>query len=376
LNAASTAPDETQPSAHDGQYITNPPPGPGNSAVEWWWYQALSPPTSDGIVPSFEAIFYQGFAFSRAPTDPSYSFAVSGVFPNGTTYFITVPVSSQPSIETKGEGVSGNWGNLGTFQLSEDRSYLQLNFTADSFGVTGTVTMHRDGTAPHVPCATNDVPPPYFADVGNGKTLNSNETILYDQTGWIITMPRAKGQVDMTINGSQLQFTNAVAYHDHNWAPAALDQFAYTWLTGQGSCGPIDLCYLEVQASGSTRENDILTSILVDNGQYLSSQCYSYGDPPRNNINITLTGQTTDPVTSQQVPTGLNLDYSLEDGRKYSFQLSNGIDNPSQPPYHRWRLSGKGGQVGGPQYDCLLIGDWLNPGLAKYTEGQSIFDEQ
>ena len=59
LQQRTTAPDETIPSAFDGQYITNPAPGPGNQAVEWWWFQALAPEVN-GIIPSVEAIFYEG----------------------------------------------------------------------------------------------------------------------------------------------------------------------------------------------------------------------------------------------------------------------------------------------------------------------------
>ena len=47
------------PTAFDGQYQTNPTPGPGNSAVEWWWFQTLGPEVGS-VVPSFEAIFYEG----------------------------------------------------------------------------------------------------------------------------------------------------------------------------------------------------------------------------------------------------------------------------------------------------------------------------
>ena len=49
------------PTAFDGVYQTNPAPGPGNDAFEWWWFQVVgdvNPAT--GIVPSFEAIFYLG----------------------------------------------------------------------------------------------------------------------------------------------------------------------------------------------------------------------------------------------------------------------------------------------------------------------------
>jgi hypothetical protein len=34
------------------------------------------------------------------------------------------------------------------------------------------------------------------------------------------------------------------------------------------------------------------------------------------------------------------------------------------------------GEVDDQQYSCLLIGDWLNPGLALCNQEESIFEEQ
>jgi hypothetical protein len=67
-----TAPDETIPSAFDGQYITKPKPGPGNEAVEWWWFQALAPEVN-GIIPSVEAIFYEGSFIKEIASHHSFS---------------------------------------------------------------------------------------------------------------------------------------------------------------------------------------------------------------------------------------------------------------------------------------------------------------
>ncbi|KKO96892.1 hypothetical protein THAR02_11001 [Trichoderma harzianum] len=361
------------PTAFDGPYITNPSAGKGNNAVEWWWFQALAPEVN-GIIPSFEAIFYEGFAFSRAETDPDYRVDVSGVFPNGTTFFVSMPVTDVPTIETKGQAVYGNWGDKGIFSLSEDRSSLSLTFNNPEQGLTGTVDFKNLGTPPHGPC---DETAPYFSTLAYGKNLNDNEKVLYEQTGWAITMPRAATVVDIVVQGSHLSLNNAIGYHDHNWAPIPLDKYAYTWLTGQGSCGPFDLTYLEVQALASPRSHDILKGFVAYNGKYLQNECSLYGDnKAMDTINITLTGETTDPNTQQSIPTGMVLDYTLRNGTHYVFNLHNSVQNPSQIPYHRWRLGGTGGIVGGQQYECQLIGDWLNPGLATYSQGGNIFETQ
>lgn len=45
--------------AFDGPYVSHPSPGPGNDAVEWWWFQSIAPEVN-GTLPSFEAVFYSG----------------------------------------------------------------------------------------------------------------------------------------------------------------------------------------------------------------------------------------------------------------------------------------------------------------------------
>lgn len=262
------------------------------------------------------------------------------------------------------------------FALSEDRQCLTITFNDRENGLTGSIAFKNLGTPAHGPCNASTSTPPYFDSLASGQSLNADEVILYEQTGWAITMPRAAAVVDITVNGSPLLLDNAIGYHDHNWAPQPLDQFAYTWLTGQGSCGPFDLTYLEVQALGSPRSGDILKGFLAYNGEFLQNECSLFGQKTVDTINITLTGQTTDAATGQAIPTGMILDYTLANGTHYVFTLTNSVENPAQIPYHRWRLGGSGGEVGGPQHSCLLIGDWLNPGLAVYTEGESIFEEQ
>ncbi|KAK5999052.1 hypothetical protein PT974_01439 [Cladobotryum mycophilum] len=294
----------------------------GNQAVEWWWFQALAPEVN-GIIPSVEVNFYKGFAFSRGPNDPSYRFDVNGVFPNGTSFFISQPITDDPVIRTSGEAVSGNWGGLGTFSMSGDRKHLAVTFNNSQHGLTGTITFNNLGTPAHGPCSDSTKVAPYFTPLASGKTLNANEALLYQKTGWAISMPRAATVVDLTIDGSHLFLDNAIGYHDHNWAPVGLDKFAYTWLTGQGSCGPFDLTYLEVQALGSKRSGDILKGFLAYNGKYLQNECSLYGDKKVDTLSVELTGQTTDSVTKQQVPTGLTLDYTLANGTHYVFNLHN-----------------------------------------------------
>ncbi|KAI5460716.1 hypothetical protein BGZ63DRAFT_425202 [Mariannaea sp. PMI_226] len=381
---AGPGPGETVPNAFDGKYITSPPPGISNQAVEWWWFSAMRDEVN-GIIPSVEAIFYEGFTFTRGPSDPPYRFDVSGVFPNGSTFFISTPVSAA-DVQTAGvgEALVGAWGAAGEpgagFIMTQNRERVVISFNNSANGLTGAIELINSGTPAHGPCGGTDVPP-YFGSLASGKNLNAHEAVLYEQTGWAISMPRAVAVVNIDVHGSKLLLNgtvdNVIGYHDHNWSPQALNQFAYTWLTGQGSCGPFDLSYLEVQALGSSHANDILQGFVAHNGEILQNQCSTFGEGrTKDTLTIELTGQAVDSTTHQTIPTGLKLDYTLKNGTHYVFTLKNSIENPAQNNYHRWTLGGSGGQVGGQQFDCLLVGDWVNPGLATYTEGKSIFDEQ
>jgi len=298
---------------------------------------------------------------------------VSGVFPNGTAFFVSAPATITPVITTTGQAIFGNWG-VANFSLSPNLNELALSFNMPGF--SGLASLTRDRTPPHVPCTPSTDGSRFFNSLAAGESLNPAETILYTETGWALVMPRAEGLVSVNVGNTHFGLTGH-GYHDHNWGPTGLDQYAYTWLTGQGSCGPFDLGYLEVQALGSNRSHDVIQSSFAYCGEFLQSECNLYGTQSTHTVNITLTGQTVDPVTGQTVPTGLDLEYILANGTQYLFTLTNSVDNPSQPPYHRWRLFGSGGKVGGPQYPCSMIGDWLNPGLATYTEnGMNIFNQQ
>lgn len=316
-----------------------------------------------------------GFAFTLSPNDPHYQFDVSGVFPNGTTFFISAPVTTLPTITANGQDVSGDWDGQAAFAVFDENSFMALAYNSSSAGVQGGVTFKKDKTSAHVPQGPTTQGATYFTSLAEGQTLNTAENLLFTESGWVIEMPRAYAEVSLNIGGTPFHLTGT-GYHDHNWAPTAFDQITYTWVLGLGSCGPYDLGYFEVKALDSTRAKDIVQGSLAYNGEFVQTEAHLYGSQPSTNtVEFELTGETVDPVTQQSIPTGVNVAYTLRNGTVYQFNLTNSVNNPALPVYHRWRLVGTGGVVGGKQYQCALIGEWLNPGLAVYKEGQSIFDD-
>ncbi|KOS19359.1 hypothetical protein ESCO_001389 [Escovopsis weberi] len=364
------------PVAFDGTYL-NPLPGPDVPGFDWYWFQAIAPEPTNGNIASVEVVFYFNFAFTPFPTDPPYRIDVSGVFKNGSDFMVSVPVTTTPEITTEGQSVSGRWGDVGSFSIFNDLQDAAIMVKDAASGLEGSLIFKNAGTPPHGPCSDCTTVPPYFDPLAAGQSLNDAEAQLYNKVGWATIMPRAIAQVNITVGGESLLLEDALGYHDQTWGPAGFEQFAFTWLSGQGACGPFDITYGEVQAIGSGRDKDIIKGFLAYDGQIVQNQCSRFGEGrDKDTLSVTLTGQTTDPFTGEQAPTGLVLEFTLANGTQYVFNLENSNENPAQTVYHRWRLGGKGGRVGGEQYDCALIADWLNPGGAVYSEGSSIFDEQ
>jgi hypothetical protein len=286
-------------------------------------------------------------------------------------------VDTQPTVETNGQAVTGNWGDMGTFSLAADFSTLDLEFNDPANALSGTISFKNLGTPARTACNGTTKGSPYFDSLSTGQTLNEYETDLYENLGWAIAMPRASANVDLKIDGKELKFNNAPAYHDHNWLPSGVDKFLYTWIVGLGSCGPYDVSFVEVQALDSSLDKDIVSGFLTENGQFLHNQCYIRGNKAKvDTMEVRLTGQEFDPLSGVDVPTGWEVEFVLDNGKEYFFKLDNTIQNPARSVYHRWHTSGSGGEKGGKQYECFLTTDWLNPGLAVYEEGKNIFDTQ
>ncbi len=121
-----------------------------------------------------------GFAFSLGPSDPRYRLDVNGVFPNGSIFFLSNPVTDAPVIKTKGEAVSGQWGTVGSFDLSGDRSHLTLTFNGTEAGPDGYRQVHERGNSRPWTVQRNRSAS-LLHPLAAGKKLNPNETILYER---------------------------------------------------------------------------------------------------------------------------------------------------------------------------------------------------
>ncbi|PCH37110.1 hypothetical protein WOLCODRAFT_146536 [Wolfiporia cocos MD-104 SS10] len=347
--------------AFDGQYIA---PSTNNTAVEWWYAQAIAEPEGSSALANIQILFYQGYPILVPPQDPSqpeYYITIDGSFPNGTVFNFNIPASSG-NVVSSGEDVTGHWGDAGSFSVTDNLSSFTAKINSSALGVTGNITM--TSRAPyHFPC--NGTNSPYFdSAVPSNTSLTPAEQYLFDKLGWTTTIPGGNATVSLDINGTLLQFAGS-AYHDANWLPAPLNEVVNNWYFVNAAVGPFDLSGVLATAINSTRQ--LSTGFLAESGVILQNQCSLAGSKPVDNSTITLYGETYDLETGVNLQTGLIISYALENGDEYSFNLTSLVQNPDQIIYHRWIGTASGGKIGGTQYEGMTVFEWLNPGLNTYT---------
>ncbi|KAH9951856.1 hypothetical protein B0H21DRAFT_775486 [Amylocystis lapponica] len=348
----------------DGQYVH---PSANNSIFEWWYSQAVSTATPDEGNPPANAIvtFNQGQEFDTGETGlPEYYLTVSGSFPNGSVFSIEVPTPSG-DIQTYGPKVVGTWGTSGSFATAANLSTYTVFINASEYGVSGTLMIlsnapHHYGcnssTDPYASSALSALPP--------GTTLSPAEEILYHQFGWANTIPGGSAIVDLVINGDPLVFAGH-GYHDGNFGTQPLNVFVDSWYWLSAQVGPYDVVMSLQLPTNATRE--LTTGYLARSGVILQNQCSILGTRTEDVSTLTPYGAVWDAANNVTVPQGFIVEYNLDDGQQYSFNLTGLGQNPNAIIYRRWIGTASGGAVGEAQYEGTTVFEWLNPGMNTYT---------
>ncbi|GBE84145.1 hypothetical protein SCP_0601230 [Sparassis crispa] len=348
----------------DGQYLAA---NSSNTQTEWWYIQGVSEPVGDESPSSVVVVFYQGNVLYTAPAgnmEPEFTISISGFLSNGTTYNVTIPTTTG-TITTDGQAVDGTWGTAGKFFLSSDLNTFTVELNSPEYGMSGSIVL-TSSASPHYACNVTD--DPYFdTAVPAGVSLSPTETALFTEFGWAVTIPGGQAVVDLLIDGTPLQFIGN-GYHDHNFSPAAIFGYASQWQWLQAQVGPYVLTGAIMQAINSTLIAN--TGYLAESGVVVQNQCSLVGSRRVDFNSVTPYGASFDNVTGAVVPQGFLLDYTLEDGEQYSFNLTTVGTFPDTPIYYRWIGTATGGKVGGVQYTGTTIHEWLDPSLSLYTPSQ------
>ncbi|KAJ3776624.1 hypothetical protein FB446DRAFT_273736 [Lentinula raphanica] len=346
----------------DGQYIH---PNLTNTAVEWWWGGAVSTPETPGSPgPVLQFLFYQGYsvlADLNHSTLPEYYITINGFFQNGTDFSLTVPAASGDISEGAGNAVTGTWGTVGAFELSSDMKTMAVTFDAPDapYGISGSMKF-KSNRENHYGCNVTDSP--YFGHAKPNHTLSNNEQVFFDQLGWAVSIPGGSVDVDVTINGTRLQFTGN-GYHDQNWMPLALNEFISSWYFGFAEIGPYTLSY--VSATPLNSSITFNTGYLATDQAVLQNQCSVAGSRTTDVSIIRPVGEMAG-AEDTIAPSSWTLSYVIDDGTEYEFNLVPTGVNPSMAVYQRWTGSISGGKKGETSYEGVATFEWLNPGLNVY----------
>ncbi|KAH8078740.1 hypothetical protein BXZ70DRAFT_1012718 [Cristinia sonorae] len=321
---------------YDGQFIEV---NNTNSAVEWWYAQALGAPVANGVTSSFQILFNLGALVAVGPRDPAaplYTLAITGFFSNGTAFEVTLAAENATVTSGHGEEVTGTWGSIARFHASRDLKTFDMKFTHPQ--ISGTVVF-KANNAPHYAC--NSTSSPTFTSVSKGLTLSESEEVLFNQLGWIATTPGSAAKVDLTVKGAPLKFVGN-GYHDHNFTPLPINALVSSWYCGNARVGPYDMSFVLVKPRDNST-NILTTGYLSRNGVVLQNQCSINGTKSRDFSLTTPYGAKTE--AGVVVPEGYIVDYVLHNGEKFSFNLTSYDANPKRASYLRWVGNIVGGSV-------------------------------
>lgn len=168
--------------------------------------------------------------------------------------------------------------------------------------------------------------------------------------------------VDVTINGTQLQFSGN-GYHDQNWMPLALNEFISSWYFGFAEIGPYTLSYVSVTPVNSPIVFN--TGYLATDQAVLQNQC-SVNGTKTTDISIIQPKGKMAGAQGTVAPSTWTLSYVIEDGTEFEFEMVPTAANPDLNIYQRWTGSITGGKKGDESYEGVATFEWLNPGLNVY----------
>ncbi|KAH9950183.1 hypothetical protein B0H21DRAFT_706391 [Amylocystis lapponica] len=340
----------TDVESFDGQYVDRIA---NSSAMEWWYTQAVSTAAPEG---------------DNAPANVVISFN------QDTNTTLQASSSRQTTwgcqnrcgdIRTHGQNVVGTWGTSGLFVTASNTSHHSIFVNASEHGVLGSLMMLSN--APHH-YGCNSSTDPHFSSalsaLPQGTTLSPGEEIAYNQFGWANAISGSSASVNFVVNGEPLAFSGH-GYHDGKFGTQPLNTFVDSWYWLNAQVGPYDVVVSRQLPTNATRE--LTTGYLARSGVVLQNQCSIQGTRGQDASTLTPYGAALDSGNNATVPQGFVVEYTLEDGQQYSFNVTGLVQNPSTAVYRRWVGTVSGGAVGETQYEGTSVFEWLNPGMNAST---------
>jgi hypothetical protein len=287
--------------AFDGVYMTKP----NGSSYEGWYFDVVADNGRQGFV------FMPNVDYSLS----EQTFSLQFVFENGTVRNF-VGQQQKLEITTHGDSLTvREEGNLYTWTGSPNMDTYVLQLNMPDHGITGTVEYNSVAPA-HTWCGTNTPE----------SSLYSNPPALY----WKNPIPDSLAKVDLTINGTRLQFSGR-GYYDGSFGPRPVVTNVAFWKWGHVTVGEYSI------VCGTTKHPDNTTTaaaIIAKGGRFLDVICDG-------GQRIKMTSIGTGDSQSQGYEMVIN---STKVG---IFTLKTSSTTQTQgTPYSRWIGDAEGGFVG------------------------------
>jgi len=308
------------------------------TSFEWWFFDAV---TKDGKN-SLAVVFYR---MNESEVSSPIFLQVTIAYTNGTIYDISFPVNSS-SVTVNGLGVSGVWGEVGTFTEAPDLSSIEFTITTKE--VQGTFKL-------------KSFAPAHYPD-GKPPLTKGASPFVAPALGWINAIPAGRGTADLVILGEKFAFKNMVGYHDHNFGGVSLSQGDKSWYFGHATVGPYKLVWFDV-ISAFTEGRTSSVYLVENNKILLANNNSAFASDLNFGMVLPFGNGSQFPPPTSRMPDSFILSYVGEDDRHWSFVARGriAVDTSQGLPagYTRWTGKVTGGEVGGCKYVGAGVWEWL-----------------
>ncbi|KIW16895.1 hypothetical protein PV08_04085 [Exophiala spinifera] len=260
------------------------------TTFDWWYFDAVSDDGEQALTVIFFTSSALGFSFDLLNTvDPLnvYVFANTG----SGNQPVSFPVAATSvTVDTVGNGASGNWVGSGIkFEGASDLSTYTVTFehTLLNTGISGTFTLTTRGPG-HYVC---------------GPLEGGQPEEVLPHVGWVNVMPAASASVDVTILGTQMQFSGN-GYHDKNWGDVPFITALNSWYWGHGTFGDYNVVFFDMIDPSN---NEKVGGYVLKDGQVVGSTCTT-------GLQVRPVDAPYPPTLTGANPTQLTITMTLNDG--------------------------------------------------------------
>ncbi|KAJ5638173.1 hypothetical protein N7490_008052 [Penicillium lividum] len=272
------------------------------TSFDWWYFDAVSTTTpAESLTITLFTSSSSAFPWLDSSESSVLIAYLWASFANGSVFeeYLPATIATLSESSSAVASSSGLWSDTGfTWVAGEELSSYRVTVDSEEMGVYGTFIMESE-QSPHLPCGIQD----------EISTLE-----IVPNIGWASLIPDADANVDMSIQGSKLNFQGR-GYHDKNWSNRPFTESISSWYWGHGRIGIYSIVWFSAIANNET----YTSSYVARNDQVLVSSCENmlltvrpagYGESNSNSNS----GAARYPPRAGDIPDGFTVEAYLEAG--------------------------------------------------------------